>query len=219
MRNKTFLFLAGGFLSAPPITLAAADCNFDKPVGSCKGTIQVLSSGGSKPSFTAEIMVRSSAPSCSKVEYYLDSTPQTTILRGGDSNQESLSGSKPISKDTLMVQRCTAYEDTAGGKKKVADAGASASGTWVYKLDLETIKGARTIHITDNDGSISGTATTKTNEEYLPGKWKKVTEEHSLLGSRDGTSLTLSWDGSPSQAHYELKGRTIVGEGEVWTRR
>lgn len=105
----TEMALAVLVISAPA---SASECNFDKPVGSCQGTIQIKSSSGSKPSYSAEIVVRSSAPSCSKVEYYLDYTPQVTIIRGS-SEPESLSGTTPITKKSVKVARCTAYEDLA----------------------------------------------------------------------------------------------------------
>lgn len=118
------------------------------------------------------------------------------------------------------MQKCTAYEDAAGGKKNTEDANASLSGTWSYNLDLETIKGTVTIRFTDNDGSISGTSTSKTNEQYLPGKWKKMTEIKSLSGTREGASVTLTWAGNSFPLHFELKGRTLVGEdGQVWATR
>lgn len=101
----------GMFLTSTSVY--AAECNFDKPIGGCQGSIEVTSSGGSKPSYSAEIVVRSSVPSCSKVEFRHDATPQTTVLRGGNSDVESLFGTSPISKRNLKVLRCTAYEDRA----------------------------------------------------------------------------------------------------------
>jgi len=89
----------------------AADCNFNKPVGSCSANIQVLSSGGSKPSFKAEINITTSAASCSKVEYLLDNTPQTALLRQSNSDQESVFGTKPIDGKSFQIVKCTAYED------------------------------------------------------------------------------------------------------------
>ncbi|MCS4089129.1 hypothetical protein [Rhizobium sp. BK176] len=101
--------LLGAIAVLLPLSATAAECDFDKPAGSCTGSIRILSSGGSKPSYSAEIQVSSSAPSCSKVEYYLDNTPNTTILRSGNSEQESLFGTKPISRDNIQVAGCTAY--------------------------------------------------------------------------------------------------------------
>jgi hypothetical protein len=101
-----------------PLSVTAAECDFDKAVGSCSGSVKILSSGGSKPSYSAEIQVSSSAPSCSKVEYYLDNTPNTTILRSSNSEQESLFGTKTISKNNIKVQRCTSYASVGDVKQQ-----------------------------------------------------------------------------------------------------
>jgi hypothetical protein len=113
--------------SLPSEVIAAAQCNFDKPVGSCTGSISIESSGGSKPSYSAEITVHSSANACSKVEYYLDSTPNTTILRNSNAESESLFSTKPISKKNIKIKKCTEYEDqgasNSGGTKACMPAG------------------------------------------------------------------------------------------------
>lgn len=93
----------------------AADCNFDKPVGSCSGSITVTKIYGSKPSYGAEIVVSSSAPQCSKVEYYVDSTPYQTVFKNSSSEGESLHGTKPFSKGDISVEKCTVYEGGEGG--------------------------------------------------------------------------------------------------------
>lgn len=219
MSIKSNVFVATALLVAPTSSLAASDCNFDKPAGSCTGSIQVLSSGGTAPSYTAEILVKSSAPSCSKVEYYLDSTPQTTILRGGDSAQESLSGTTPISKSSIQVQKCTAYEGPAASKQSPAGLDAEVSGTWLRKLNLSTIKGTVRIELTDNGGSISGSMNYAVKEQYLPGKWRKNLESKSLRGTREGENVTLTFN-DPYPVHLKLKGRTLIGEdGQVWATR
>ena len=53
----------------------AADCDFDRPVGKCTPTITLKRAYGSVPSYGAELLVRSSARNCSKVEYFVNSTP------------------------------------------------------------------------------------------------------------------------------------------------
>jgi hypothetical protein len=103
-----------------PLSATAAECDFDKPAGSCTGSVRILSSGGSKPSYSAEIQVSSSAPSCSKVEYYLDNTPNTTVLRSGNTEQESLFGTSPISKGSIEVKRCTAYASVGDAAQQQA---------------------------------------------------------------------------------------------------
>ncbi|MBW6425537.1 hypothetical protein KX729_29425 [Rhizobium sp. XQZ8] len=98
---------------------ASAECDFQKPTGSCTGNITILSSGGSKPSYSAEVRVSSSAPSCSKVEYFLDNTPNTTVLKAG-SEQESLFGTKPISKKNITVRNCTTFASVGDPPKQNA---------------------------------------------------------------------------------------------------
>lgn len=99
----------GVCLTAAPVY--GAECNFDKPIGGCQARISIDSTSGSKGSYSAEATVRSSAPSCSKVEYFVDSTPYTTVIKSGTSESESFFGTNPISKKSLKVLRCTAFED------------------------------------------------------------------------------------------------------------
>ena len=89
---------------------SAADCNFDKPVGTCTASIVVRKSTGSKPSFAAEITIQSSAPSCSKVEWYLDNTPHQPILRSTSADDDSVFGTSPISAKNFSVSRCTTFQ-------------------------------------------------------------------------------------------------------------
>lgn len=93
---------------------SAAECDFDKPVGGCIANIRIQSATGSKPSYRAEISVQSSAPRCSKVEWYLDSTPQSTILKSRSSDTNSVFGTSPITNKSISVQRCTIYAERNG---------------------------------------------------------------------------------------------------------
>ncbi|WP_379069409.1 hypothetical protein ACHMW4_03855 [Mesorhizobium sp. UC22_110] len=88
----------------------AAECNFDKPVGKCIGSISVDSTSGSKPSFSAEITVSSTASACSKVEWYLDGTPYQTILKSTNSDSDSVHGTKPITRKSFSSIKCMTYE-------------------------------------------------------------------------------------------------------------
>lgn len=109
MNNKATSMIFGALAVFLPLCANAAECDFQKEVGSCSGSIKILSSGGSKPSYSAEIRVASSAPTCSKVEYYLDNTPNVTVLKSSNSEDESLFGTKPISRKNLVVKNCTTY--------------------------------------------------------------------------------------------------------------
>ncbi len=98
-------------------SLARAECNFDRPTASCKGSVTLLSSGGSKPSFNAEIEISSSAGACSKVEYFVNSTPYTSIIRSSGMEHESLFGTSPIRRNDIKVSKCTAYENAESSYK------------------------------------------------------------------------------------------------------
>lgn len=105
-----------GLLSAAGYSTAAtaAECDFDKPVGSCTAQYKILSTSGSKPSFRAEISVHSSAPRCSKVEWYLDSTPHSTVLKAANSDTDSVFGTSPITAARISIQKCTVYAEKGG---------------------------------------------------------------------------------------------------------
>ncbi|MBY3158375.1 hypothetical protein HFO56_39440 [Rhizobium laguerreae] len=120
MKRISMPVVFGAFAALLPLSAVAAECDFDKAVGSCTGSVKILSSSGSKPSYSAEIQVSSSAPSCSKVEYYLDNTPNVTILKSDNSEQESLFGTKPISKKNISVRHCTVYASVGDGAKQPA---------------------------------------------------------------------------------------------------
>lgn len=117
------LFLLGA------ISAAAAECDFESPVGGCSASLKILSTSGSKPSFSAEILVSSSVKSCSKVEWFLDNTPQTTILKSQNSETESVFGTSAIKKQNISIEKCTAYaEKGAAGSAKAASRYGSCAG-------------------------------------------------------------------------------------------
>lgn len=109
-------------------SIAAAECDFESPVGGCSANLKILSTSGPKPSFSAEILVSSSVQSCSKVEWFLDSTPQTTILKRKSSEMESVFGTSAIKKESISVQKCTAYAEMGvpGSAKSAARYGSCA---------------------------------------------------------------------------------------------
>lgn len=120
---------------------AHAQCNFDKPIGGCTATLQLQKTGGSKPSFSAEVEITSSAGSCSKVEYFVNSTPYTSIIRTDGVEHESLFGTSPIERGDIQVSKCTAYQDDGSGSEKQDAAHAAASkipvdGSWHSVHDL-----------------------------------------------------------------------------------
>jgi hypothetical protein len=153
----------------------AADCDFKKVVGTCKGSITVDSTKGSKPNYSAEITVRSSAPTCSKVEYFIDNTPHQTVLKGGNADRESTFGSSPISKKSFEISRCTAYLDKDNGGQK--DTGKSAAvgpqffeGRWRGRVSMLVFSDSIELTINVNGTRASGrSVATKDSIEFSDG--------------------------------------------------
>jgi hypothetical protein len=191
----------------------ASDCDFDKPQGSCTGTISVDSTGGSRPSYSAEITVRSSAPSCSKVEYLVGSAPQTTILRGNGSEHESLFGTSPISESQLQVERCTAYLDKEGVSN--TDAGSvaaseSAAGSWQFKLAMaDNVGESYTFELKEKGGKITGSGTMAANTgTYVERVVQKIT------GKREGGGITLNFKAAKGGGFYD-RSYKLTGSGDT----
>ncbi|MEN3148865.1 hypothetical protein ABCW43_16295 [Neorhizobium sp. IRAMC:178] len=113
-----YLLVSASLLFVSPTSSLGAECNFQRPVGACAGRLEIITAGGASPSYTAEVRISSSAKSCSKVEYYLDATPHTTLLRNANTERESLFGTKPISSKSIGGVKCTAYEDATANNSR-----------------------------------------------------------------------------------------------------
>lgn len=157
------LILAIAVTLSPAV--AFAECDFDKPVGSCRATISIDSTSGSIGSYSAETTVKSSASSCSKVEYFLDNTPQTTVIKNGSSEEESLFGTSPITKKSVQIKRCTQYASKeAGGKKsggsEAADGGGARyfQGRWTGSIGWGIARGPVTLDISVSGNHGSGSS-------------------------------------------------------------
>ena len=192
---------------------ANAECNFDRPAGGCSGTIEILSSGGKKPSFSAEARVTSSAGACSKVEFYVNSTPYTSIIRSDGVENESLSSSSPIKKSDIKVAKCTSYEGGSG--KTGENVGGSIAGTWVndYHNGDGSTRASSSMTLSEKNGRISGSGTTTITSifTYRGEKMPPVTttDKFSVSGTRSGDQLTLTLGKGTST--YTLNGNSLRG--------
>lgn len=146
---------------------ALAECDFQKPVGRCTATITIDSATGSKPSYSAEVTIKSSARSCSKVEYYLDNTPHATLMKQTNSQAESLFGTNPITKRNIRLDSCTAYAsaDQTGKKADRAEANSENffKGHWKGTAGLLVFRGPVEVTITSVSGGRAKGST------YFPG--------------------------------------------------
>jgi len=171
---------------------AYAECNFDKPKGACTATLRLLKSGGTKPSFSAEVEITSSAGSCSKVEYFVNSTPYTAIIRSNGSEHESLFGTSPIRKSDIEISKCIAYEgDSQASASQDASASGTLSGTWIYSAGTDGSNVSSTMNLADSGGRISGsgldTMTNTYSGQPVTSRWKL-----SIQGQLKGKSGTLT---------------------------
>lgn len=163
MRFNRVATLSAIILLAGLSSANAASCNFSKPIGSCKGTISIDSTKGSKGNYSAEATVRSSSPTCSKVEYLIDNTPNQTILKSSNSDSESLFGTSPVTKKTVKITKCTAYEDRDavtskdGGDATNEVAGPKFfNGTWEGQVGMMFLKAGMTLTMNVNGSTVTG---------------------------------------------------------------
>ncbi|KAK75859.1 hypothetical protein [Bordetella bronchiseptica] len=106
LRNRLLTLLLGFWLAAPAQAFDAFECDCAQQVGTCSATVRILKTGGSAPSYSAELLVQSSAPVCSRVSYLIDQTPYTTVLTRRNQDTESTSGTSPIKAANVKVQGC-----------------------------------------------------------------------------------------------------------------
>ncbi|MFK4771508.1 hypothetical protein [Rhizobium sp. ZW T2_16] len=135
---------------------AQAQCKFEKPTGGCVGRIEILKSGGSKPSYSAELKVTSSAGACSKVEFYVNSTPYTSIIRSSGVENESLSGTSPIKKSDIKVRKCTSYDEGDGTSSSEEAGSHFFNGTWEGQVGMFFMKAGMTLTLNVNGSAVSG---------------------------------------------------------------
>ena len=106
----------GLLMMAASLVAQAAGCNCQKITGACLGSIEFVKSFGRKPSYGAEIVVHSSEKRCSKVEYFIDNTPNETILINRSSESESLFGTSPITEKNITFSSCKICASESDGE-------------------------------------------------------------------------------------------------------
>lgn len=171
VRQFGALFGAVAVLTTLPIEAFAADCDFQKRVGACRATIEIQSISGSKGSYSAEVVVKSSAPTCSKVDYFVDNTPYRTILKSTNAEDESLFGTKPISKKSIKVTSCMAFADRSNDQKQEPEqakgGSGSFNGSWTGPVGMMMMKAEMTLNLRVSGTSVSGNSTTPNGEGYV----------------------------------------------------
>lgn len=113
---KRILMIALAFQAGSAL---AQQCDCQQIVGHCTGAIEFIKGYGSRSSYGAEIVVHSSEKNCSKVEYYVDSTPYQTLLVNKQNEPETLFGTSKISEKSVVYRSCSICASTDKDSKKL----------------------------------------------------------------------------------------------------
>ncbi|WFU07459.1 hypothetical protein QA648_36660 (plasmid) [Rhizobium sp. CB3171] len=186
----------------------AADCDFGRPIGKCTPTITLERAYGSAPSYGAELLVRSSARNCSKVEYFVNSTPYETVLKNKNADTESLFGTKPVSSRDIRISGCTAYANKSdssshGAAPATGMVASGFSGHWAGQVRWLFVADPADIVISTRGSTVTGT--------WHDGKSGFNTP---FSGSVNGNTLTFNYvaqgDGSHGTATMTMTGQNTA---------
>ncbi|MDH0292352.1 hypothetical protein N7414_24790 [Pseudomonas sp. GD04087] len=204
------MLVASGLATIAGSAFAAGyNCDCSQIVGSCAASISVKPTESTKGSYGAELTITSSSPICSKVDYYIDSTPYFTVLSQGNTASDSTYGLKPIFRENVKIESCKVCKQVGGeqgtkpGKadqqqEKPADV--DYSGTWSLTGTCSWGSGSSSITLTkagEGRYRVSGS---------LP--------NHSIdSGIVEGTSITVHgshWLGNTSTYSGTITGPTSM---------
>lgn len=87
------------------------ECNFDKVVGSCSAIYRLenIVNDPQRINSRADLLIRSSSPACSRVEYFVDATPHQSVLKNTDRERTSIWGTARIDNQTISIKSCRTY--------------------------------------------------------------------------------------------------------------
>lgn len=108
-----FLLVAAAF-AAPAARAAEPSCDCQQSVGACSASIAVKPvEATTLGSYAAELRFTSSAPACSKVNYYVDGTPYFNVLVNGNTDADTIWGPKQISRANITEISCQVCKQVA----------------------------------------------------------------------------------------------------------
>ncbi len=122
---KKYLFIFIAFFS---LTTHAQDCDCTKQVGACSATYQVtnIKNDPQRINSSADLKLTSSAPSCSKITFLVDSTPYISILKSTSSANESIFGTSHIDDRTVSIDSCRVCTRSNAPQPPSSDSAATA---------------------------------------------------------------------------------------------
>lgn len=108
---RRFYFSAIIYILVTSSAFADSDCDFDKPAGSCSATytLQNIKNDPNKVNSSAEVNLTSSASQCSRISFYVDSTPYISVLSHTNSSIAQIFGTSTINKESISIDSCTAF--------------------------------------------------------------------------------------------------------------
>jgi hypothetical protein len=116
--NKTLLAMIFSSLLWPVIA-DAQSCDFDKIVGTCTANyvLQNVRNDPNKVNSAAEVKVTSSGGECSKVTFYVDSTPYLSVFDHKSTVVEQIFGTTTIASQSVSIDSCQTYATKDDSKK------------------------------------------------------------------------------------------------------
>ncbi|WP_064674824.1 hypothetical protein [Pandoraea faecigallinarum] len=136
------------------------NCDCQQIVGTCSVSVSVIPTESKKGSYGADLKFTSSAPICSKVDYYVDGTPYFTILSQGNHGEDRVFGQKPITRANLSDVSCRVCKRAGGAspEKQPGDAGqtqvpeASLAGRWLMTVSCSWTLSDEPFEVVDSGG-------------------------------------------------------------------
>lgn len=133
------------------------DCAIKK--GNCSASLSVTPTSQPNGIFGARIKVMADTVSCARVDYYIEHTPNVTILRHGGSVEESVTGAlKPMTTSMFSVDSCRICEvrtkQSPTGDESLAES--LFDDAIMSNADFDpSATGERINHLESQDGSLN----------------------------------------------------------------
>ena len=116
--NKTLILVIFTTLLRPTVG-SAQSCDFDNATGACTATytLQNVRNDPKKINSAAEIKLVSSGGQCSKVNFYVDSTPYLSVFDHKNTTVEQIFGTTTVTNQSVSIDSCQTYGIKDDSKK------------------------------------------------------------------------------------------------------
>lgn len=138
----------------------ADTCDCTKIVGRCSGSANLTKSSGSKGNYSGVLEITSSAPSCSRVDYYVDNTPYSSVLNTSNKTTETVFGTSPVTKKSIEFKSCNICFRKEGSSTTTRNDEVKRNkfvGVWKGSLRWFLVSDQVTITINESNNALSGT--------------------------------------------------------------